>query len=77
MARRTSRPSYGLRDTRHGLQQPAPGLFQAILDGLRDEPVNLILTIGRDQDPDQFGRQPENVHIERYIPRACSRTAIS
>ena len=44
-------------------------MFQAILDGLRDEPINLILTIGRDQDPDQFGRQPDNVHIERYIPQ--------
>ena len=47
-----------------------PGLFQAILDGLRDEPVNLVLTIGRDQDPDQFGRQPDNVHIERYTPQS-------
>jgi UDP:flavonoid glycosyltransferase YjiC (YdhE family) len=46
-----------------------PELFRAILDGLRDEPVNLILTIGRDQDPDQFGPQPDNVHIERYIPQ--------
>lgn len=47
-----------------------PGLFQAILDGLRDEEVNLILTIGRDQDPAQFGPQPVNVHIERYIPQS-------
>ena len=46
-----------------------PGLFQAILDGLRDEPVNLILTIGRDQDPAQFGPQPDNVYIERYVPQ--------
>lgn len=46
-----------------------PGLFQAILDGVRDEPLTLILTIGRDQDPAQFGPQPENVHIERYIPQ--------
>ena len=47
-----------------------PGLFQAILDGLRDEPVNLIVTVGRDRDPDEFGPQPENVHIERYIPQS-------
>lgn len=47
-----------------------PGLFQAILDGLHDEPVNVILTIGRDQDPVQFGPQPDNVHIERYIPQS-------
>ena len=28
------------------------------------------LTIGRDQDPVQFGAQPDNVHIERYIPQS-------
>jgi MGT family glycosyltransferase len=43
-------------------------IFQAILDGLRGERLNLILTIGRDQDPAQFGSQPPNVRIERYIP---------
>jgi UDP:flavonoid glycosyltransferase YjiC (YdhE family) len=43
-------------------------VFEAILDGLRDEPINLILAVGRDQDPAQFGGQPSNVHIERYIP---------
>lgn len=44
--------------------------FVAILDALRDEPINLILTIGRDNDPAQFGSQPPNVHIERYIPQS-------
>jgi UDP:flavonoid glycosyltransferase YjiC (YdhE family) len=47
-----------------------PELFQVILDGLSDEAVNLILTIGRDQDPAQFGPQPDNVHIARYIPQS-------
>jgi UDP:flavonoid glycosyltransferase YjiC (YdhE family) len=42
--------------------------FQAILDGLRDEALNVVLTVGRDQDPAQFGPQPSNVRIERYIP---------
>ncbi len=42
--------------------------FAAILDALRDEPVNLIVTVGRDIDPAQLGLQPGNVHIERYIP---------
>jgi MGT family glycosyltransferase len=45
-------------------------IFQAILAGLRDEPVNLVLTVGRDQDPAQFGSQPPNVLIERYIPQS-------
>jgi UDP:flavonoid glycosyltransferase YjiC (YdhE family) len=43
-------------------------IFQAILDGLRNERLNVILTIGRDQDPAQFGPQPATVRIERYIP---------
>ncbi len=47
-----------------------PGLFEAIVEGLRDEPIELILTIGRDRDPTELGPQPENVHIERYIPQS-------
>jgi UDP:flavonoid glycosyltransferase YjiC (YdhE family) len=45
-------------------------ILQAILDGLRDEPVNLILTTGRDLDPAVFGEQPAHIHIERYIPQS-------
>jgi MGT family glycosyltransferase len=45
-----------------------PGVFTAILEGLRDEEINLILAVGRDQDPAAFGPQPSNVYIERYIP---------
>lgn len=47
-----------------------PGLFEAIVAGLRDAPIELILTIGRDRDPAELGPQPENVHIERYIPQS-------
>lgn len=47
-----------------------PGIFQAILAGLREEPVNLILTIGGNRDPADFGEQPEHIHIERYIPQS-------
>lgn len=43
-------------------------VFSAILHGLRDEGLNMVLTVGRDQDPAQFGPQPANVRIERYIP---------
>jgi UDP:flavonoid glycosyltransferase YjiC (YdhE family) len=45
-------------------------ILQAILDGLREEPVNLILTTGRDVDPAIFGAQPPHVHVERYIPQS-------
>lgn len=44
-------------------------IFSAFIDGLRDEPVELVVTIGRDQDPSQFGPQPANVHVERYVPQ--------
>lgn len=47
-----------------------PGIFQAILAGLREEQINLILTIGGNRDPADFGEQPEHVYIERYIPQS-------
>jgi UDP:flavonoid glycosyltransferase YjiC (YdhE family) len=45
-------------------------LFQRVLTGLRDLPINLVVTVGRDIDPAEFGRQPANVHIERYVPQS-------
>jgi MGT family glycosyltransferase len=47
-----------------------PGVFEPILTGLRDEPVNLLLAVGRDQDPARFGPQPPHVRIERYLSHA-------
>ncbi|PZS03796.1 MAG: glycosyltransferase [Candidatus Chloroheliales bacterium] len=47
-----------------------PGVLQTIIAGLRDAPINLIVTLGRDKDPADFGPQPANVHIERYIPQS-------
>ncbi len=47
-----------------------PEVFRAILAGLRDEPLNLILTVGRNQTPADFGPQPPHIHIERYIPQS-------
>lgn len=45
-------------------------VFSAILNGLRDEPITLILTVGRHHDPRQFGPQPEHVHIAGYVPQS-------
>ena len=45
-----------------------PEVFRAVIAGLRDEALTLIVTVGRDQDPADYGPQPANVHIERYIP---------
>jgi UDP:flavonoid glycosyltransferase YjiC (YdhE family) len=47
-----------------------PGLFEAIIEGIREDPVTLVLTVGRDRDPAEFGPQPENVHIEGYVPQS-------
>lgn len=49
----------------------ADSLFTAMLAALRDEPVNLIVTVGRNNDPADFGPQPPNVHIERFIPQSA------
>ena len=53
-----------------------PGLLEDILAALRDEPINLILTVGRDRDPADFGPQPPDVHVERYIPQALLFDAV-
>jgi UDP:flavonoid glycosyltransferase YjiC (YdhE family) len=42
-------------------------LFERVLTGLRDLPLHLIVTVGRELDPESFGLQPSNVRIERYI----------
>lgn len=46
-----------------------PRVMQTIIAGLRELPINLIVTLGREQDPNDFGAPPDNVHIELYIPQ--------
>jgi len=45
-------------------------LFQRVLAGLRDLPIDLVVTVGPDIDPHGFGPQPANVHVERSVPQA-------
>ena len=49
----------------------ALGLFQAMIAAVSDEVVNVnvIVTVGRTQDPMALGPQSPNVHVERYIPQ--------
>ena len=54
----------------------ALGVLEAILEGLRDEPVTLIVTTGRDRDPAEFGPQPAHVRIERYVPAELALPAL-
>jgi UDP:flavonoid glycosyltransferase YjiC (YdhE family) len=50
--------------------QESGDLFRRVLSGLRELPATVIVTVGRSLDPDRFGSQPDNVHIERYIPQS-------
>lgn len=45
-----------------------PDIFEKILIGLRDKPVNLIMTMGGRTDPRRFGPQPENIWITDFVP---------
>jgi UDP:flavonoid glycosyltransferase YjiC (YdhE family) len=44
-------------------------IFRAILDGLADEPVAVVATVGTDQDPDELGPVPGNARVEPFIPQ--------
>jgi UDP:flavonoid glycosyltransferase YjiC (YdhE family) len=48
----------------------APGVFETVLAGLQDLPLNIVVTTGPDSDPARLGRPARNVVIERYIPQA-------
>jgi len=44
--------------------------FRAFLDGLRDEDVNMVISVGALNDPAALGPQPPNVRVERYVPQS-------
>jgi len=44
-------------------------ILEAFVAALRDARVNLVVTVGRDGNPERFGPQPPHVRIERYIPQ--------
>ncbi len=46
-------------------------VFAAILEGLRDSDLNVIVTIGAGNDPATLGPQPDNVHVEGFIPQSA------
>lgn len=46
------------------------GLFETVLAGLAAEPINVVVTVGRDRDPAELGEQPGNVRVERYVPQS-------
>ncbi len=50
--------------------QESGDLFDRVLAGLRELPATVVVTLGRNLDPERFGPQPENVHLERYVPQS-------
>lgn len=46
------------------------GLLEAIVEGLREESINLIVATGRNGDPARFGDQPPHIRLERIVPQA-------
>jgi UDP:flavonoid glycosyltransferase YjiC (YdhE family) len=47
----------------------AAPVFSTVLAALREEPIQVVVTVGFRTDPAVLGPQPENVRIERYIPQ--------
>ena len=45
-------------------------LFRLVLEALGDEPVNVLATIGRDNDPAALAPLPGNALVERFVPQA-------
>ena len=46
-----------------------PGLYETILAALREEPMNLLVAVGRDQDPARFGPQLPHIRLEWHLPQ--------
>ncbi|MFL5358774.1 glycosyltransferase [Archangium sp.] len=45
-------------------------VLRTLVEGVREEPVDVVVTVGRDIDPAALGPQPAHVHVERYIPQS-------
>jgi len=45
-------------------------VFRAMLDGLAGENVEVVVTVGADQDPGRLDPVPVNARVERFIPQA-------
>jgi UDP:flavonoid glycosyltransferase YjiC (YdhE family) len=48
-----------------------PGLQETILAALRDEPVNLLIALGFDQDPARLGPLPPHVRVQPTLPQVA------
>ena len=44
-------------------------VFRIVLEGLASEPIDVVATLGTDQDPAALGSVPSNARVERFIPQ--------
>lgn len=44
-------------------------LFLRVTEGLRRLHADIVVTVGRDIDPDELGPQPQNVRVAQFIPQ--------
>lgn len=45
-----------------------PGIFEAVIEALADEPLDVVVTVGTNRDPAELEPLPPNVRAVRYIP---------
>jgi hypothetical protein len=45
-------------------------IFEAYFAALREEPIDVVVTVGSNRDPAEFGPQPPHVHVVQYISLA-------
>lgn len=45
-------------------------IFRVVLAGLALEPIDIVVTVGADQDPAALTPVPANARVERFIPQA-------
>lgn len=46
-----------------------PAVFRAVLDGLADQPVDVLVTVGTGNDPAALEPVPGNARVERFVPQ--------
>lgn len=47
-----------------------PDVFGAVLEGLATAPVEVLVTVGEDLDPQVLSPLPANARVERFVPQA-------
>ena len=45
-------------------------VFRAVIDGLAEEPVDTVVTVGANNDPAMLGTVPPNARVLQYVPHA-------